>query len=104
MECFSSSVVAENFAHTWRYCTELAKPLVTSLVRAKLAQGVTDPRLGEGRVTNLALRLRASAKLPNRIGSLPLSSRDRRSCSGASPKASHGAFCLVKSPRGEVNR
>ena len=62
-----------------------------------MAQGVTAPRLGEGRVTNLASRLIASAKLPNWIGSLPLSSRDRRSCGGASPggtspEVSHGAF------------
>ena len=60
----------------------------------KLAQEVTAPRLGEGRVTNLASQLIASAKLPNRTGSLPLSSRDRRSYGGYSPEASHRAFCL----------
>ena len=75
----------------------LAKPSVTSLVRTRLAQGVTAPKLGEGRVANLASRLIASAKLPNWIGSLPLSLRDRRSYGGAShggisPEASHGAF------------
>ena len=50
-----------------------------------MAQGVTARRLGEGRVTNLASRLIASVKLSNWIGSLPLSSRDRGSCGGASP-------------------
>ena len=72
----------------------LATPSVTSLVRMRLAQGVTAPRLGEGRDTYLASRLIVSAMLPNCIGIFPLSSRDRRSCAGTLPKASHGAFCF----------
>ena len=64
-----------------------------------MAQGVTTPRLGEGRVDNLASWLMASVKLPNRICNLPLSSRDRRSCGGTSPggtssETSHRAFCF----------
>ena len=43
----------------------LATPSVTSLMRTRLAQGVTAPGLGEGRVTALASRLIALAKLPN---------------------------------------
>ena len=74
-------------------------PSETSLGRTMLAQGVIAPRLGEGKVSNLASWLMASAKLPNRIGNLPLSSRDRRSYGrtspgGTSPDASHGAFCF----------
>ena len=69
-------------------------PSVASLVRTKLAQGVTAPGLGEGRVAALALRLIASAKLPNRTGILSLSSLDRRSCGVVSPEVSHGASCF----------
>jgi len=72
----------------------LAMQSVTLLVKTRLAQGVTAPRLGEGRDTNLASRLIVSPMLPNWIGSLPLSSRDRRSCGGTSPEASHGTFCF----------
>ena len=33
--------------------------------------------------------------LPNCIGILPLSSRDRRSCAETSPETSHGTFCFA---------
>ena len=69
-----------------------AMPSVASLVRTRLEQGVTTPRLGEGRVVALASRLIALAKLLNRTGILPLSSSDRRSCGVASLEVSHGAF------------
>jgi len=90
-ECFSSSLAAENFVSTLKYWRCISTPSETSLVRARLALEVTAPRLGEGRDTILASRLIILTILPNCIGILPLSSRDRRSCA----RTSHGAFCFA---------
>ena len=72
----------------------LATPSATSLVGVGLALGVNASRLGKDGDIDLASRLML-AVVPNHIGILPFSSRDRRSCAGTSPETSRGAFCFA---------